>query len=435
MIVPRRWHGALEGFYGPPFSHDERLDFVRWLGTDAGGTDYVYAPKHDPFQRDRWREPYPPERLAEFAELVAAGRAVGVEVGFVLSPGLDWRAGDEPALVSKLRAFYEIGVRSLGVAFDDVAPGGAELGRAHGDAVAAAVAALPDDVRWAACPVDYATDRVTAYLAAFAAALPDGVDVMWTGPAIVSPDVPAAVARRLATELGRRLVLADNFPVADGPMAGVLHLGPYPARDPAVVEATGGALFNTMALPRASRVGVAVALRWWSDPTGHRERQWQSVVAGVPGLAPLARAARSWLTDPAPDPELAEWAYAALAGDDHRLEQWLARGCRDGLDVEWVAELEPWLTAWEWDAFAIAFVLHALRAGENGPGGAFAVAEAWRRVRLQEHQLFGIRYAMYPVTRREGDTEYADEAGVVEGDTLVDHICRRALEMLTGGAS
>jgi hypothetical protein len=423
------WHGVLEGFYGEPYADDARLDLVRWVGA-VGGRDYVYAPKDDPYQRAEWRTPYPPDRMQHFRELVAAGIAAGVRVGFVVSPGLDWTAGDEVPLVAKLRAFYELGVRSLGIAFDDVPPGGAELGAAHGGGVAAAVAALPDDVAWAACPVDYGTDHVTAYLGAFAAALPSGVDVFWTGPSVLSPDVPVEVTTELSRQLGRRLVFADNFPVSDGPMAGVLHLGPYPHRDPALPAALGGLLLNLGPLPVASRLPAAAGLRWWSEPQRDRTAVWQAELEGIPGLVPLARSCRSWLTEPGPDPELLDWTRAALDGDP-RLEVYLAAGCRTGLPPEWAADLEPWLQAWEWHAMAVPIVLAAARTGD-GPGGAFTVAEVWRRGLAMERQLFGIRWAFYPVTSRTGDVERADPAGLVRGDTLLDTLCREALGRLTG---
>ena len=422
------WCGVLEGFYGAPFAPGDRLSFLRWL-EDQGGRDYVYAPKGDPLLRDRWREPFPD--VSWFAELSA--HAPTVRLSVVLSPGLDWAGDDDIAtLVAKLTTLAEVGIDSLGIAFDDVPRGGEELGRSHGRAVAAAVAALPS-TRIAACPVDYAARRATSYLRGFCAEVPPEVDLFWTGPSIVSPTITAADVRSLSAELGgRRLVLADNVPVNDGAMTGVLHLGPYPARDPQIPALTGGLLLNVMPMPLASRVGVAAGLRWWADPTGDREAQWRGVVAEVPGLLPLARSCRSWLTDPGPDAELRTWALAALDGDDRRLEEWFARGCRDGLPEDWQAELEPWLAAWELMAFGLGFVLEVFRKGDLVEA-AFGIAEARRRMRACEEQLFGIRDAVYPVTVQERDVVRPDRAGVVEGHWLIDEVCARLLDQSYGG--
>jgi hypothetical protein len=430
-----RWCGVLEGFYGAPFAQHDRVELVQWAGS-RGLTDYVYAPKGDAFLRGRWREPHP--GATAVTDLVAVGAESGVRVAVVVSPGLDWSGVDDiTPLVAKLRWCYDLGVRALGVAWDDVPRGGAALGAAHGVAVAAAVASLPDDVQWATCPTDYAVARPTAYLKAFAHEVPAEVDLMWTGPAIVSPTVTLEDVESLSAALGHRLVLADNVPVNDGPMAGVLHLGPYPARDPRVVDATGGVLFNLMPLPRASRVMVEAGARWWADPSSDRDASWQAAVAGVPGLSPLARAARSWLTDPGPDADLLTWADAAVDDDaDTRLLDWLAAGCRADLAADWQAELEPWLQGWEWSAFVIAFALHAVRARPGDRVSAtLAVTEAWRRYRALEPQLFGIRYAGYPVTCQVGDEVWPDRAGTVVGESLVDRVCRQVLDRLYGAAS
>ena len=424
------WCGALEGFYGAPFAPADRLSFVRWLA-DEGGRDYVYAPKGDPLLRDRWREPFPD--VSWFSTLAAHVPTVRLSV--VLSPGLDWAGEDDiPTLVAKLTTLADVGIDSLGIAFDDVPRGGEDLGRSHGRAVAAAVAALPG-VRISACPVDYAVRTATSYLRGFSAELPTEVDLFWTGPAIVSPTITAADVTKLSAELGgRRLVLADNVPVNDGAMSGVLHLGPYPVRDPQIPELTGGLLLNLMPMPLASRVGVAAGLHWWADPHGDREAQWRDVVEEIPGLLPLARSCRSWLTDPGPDVELRSWAIAALGGEDRRLEDWFARGCREDLPEDWQVELEPWLATWELMAFGLGFVLDAVRKGDPVEA-AFGIAEARRRMRAQEQQLFGIRDAVYPVTEQEGDSIRPDRSGVVEGHWLIDEVCGRLLEQSYGGTS
>ncbi|MFN2537185.1 MAG: beta-N-acetylglucosaminidase domain-containing protein [Mycobacteriales bacterium] len=415
------WFGVLEGFYGSPFAAEDRLALVRWLAAE-GGRDYVYSPKGDPFLRDRWRTPFPDTSM--LTELLAGCRDVGIRLSVVVSPGLDWRGDTDTAvLVEKLQSLASLGISSLGIAFDDVPRGGASLGAAHGRAVAAAAAALPD-CTISTCPVDYAVSVPTSYLRAFEAELPPAVPLIWTGPSIVSPSVSVDDV----LPFDRPLVLADNVPVNDGAMGGVLHLGPYPARDPRLPEQVAGLLCNVMPLPLASRVGVACGLRWWRDPDGDREKQWEAVIADVPGLLPLARSCRSWLTDPGPDASVAAWA----ASRDPALEDFLAAGCRSDLPAAWQRELEPWLAAWELHAFALSYLVGL---GDDPVEGAFGVAEARRRIRAVEQQLWGIRDAVYPVTRQDGDAILPDRAGEVQGHDLVGQLCDALLDRYYGGTA
>src|SRR5690606_2632585 len=63
--------GVIEGFYGAPWTHAERLRLVEELGR-LRMNRYVYAPKDDPYHRRLWRESYPETEAAQLAELVAA---------------------------------------------------------------------------------------------------------------------------------------------------------------------------------------------------------------------------------------------------------------------------------------------------------------------------------------------------------------------------
>jgi hyaluronoglucosaminidase len=63
--------GIVEGFYGSPWTPAERLDQMAFYG-DMKLNTYIYAPKADPYHRDRWREPYPPDQLAGLGALVDA---------------------------------------------------------------------------------------------------------------------------------------------------------------------------------------------------------------------------------------------------------------------------------------------------------------------------------------------------------------------------
>jgi hypothetical protein len=415
----KRYIGAVEGYYGKPLAHNDRLDLVRWLGAH-GFNSYAYGPKDDPFHRARWREPYPDERLKELRDLIEVGSSAGVDVGLMLSPGLDWRDGDEDALVEKVRSLAALGAAGLSVAWDDVPGTGAETGAMHGRAIARAYERVDTDAYWMAVPVDYATPHATSYLRAFCDSLPDGVDVAWTGPGIVSPRVTAADARALSEALGRRLLFADNFPVNDGPMSSVLHLGPYPERDPQLVDEVAGVFFQLMPdKPIASRVGLGCGGAWWNDPASDREETWRKVVGEFDGLEPLARACRSWVADPVPDPEL-----LAMAADG-RLLGWLIEGCRKGLDPKLEREVEPWLDQWEWEGMALQCALIAKMI--PNPELKFVTATFWQVARRALYNVFGIRLAMYPVTTMDGETLVTTDEALVQGENLTDVLCREAI--------
>ena len=422
--MTKRTIGAVESYYGRPLDHADRLDLVRWLGSH-GFNAYAYGPKDDPYHRERWREPYPQAELEQLRELCEFGRSVGVDIGLGVSPGLDWKGpDDDAALATKLRSLSQVGATLMAVAWDDVPrPSGepaAALGAEHGRAIAAAMEAVSDDASWMAVPIDYAGNVVTPYLRAFSDALPGEIGIAWTGPGIVSVDVPASTARDLAEQLGRKLLFADNFPVNDGPMSGTLHLGPYPEREAALVDEVSGVFFNFMPnKPIASRVGLGCAAAWWNDPSSDRDQTWLELVRSFDGLEPLARACRSWVSDPAIDPEL-----LAMAADG-RLLPWLIEGCRAGLDPKLEAEVEPWLDQWEWEGMALQCALIAKMLPTHEL--KFLTATFWQIARRTLYNVFGIRLAMYPVTSTADAGFSVLPEALVQGENLTDVLCREAI--------
>lgn len=424
---------ALEGYYGPPLGDDERLAMLEFLAAhDYDG--YAYSPKDDPYHRDRWREPYPPEDVARLRALQETCAGLGLQLHLSIAPGLDWNPddpGDVEALVAKLEVFLDIGAAGVAVVWDDVPGEGPAVGAMHGRAVADAIERVgADRAHWVTCPVDYALDVPTGYFTAFVEALPPSVGVAWTGPAIVSPWVDGGHARRLADASGHGMFFGENYPVNDGGMAQVLHLGPYPPRGADLVDQSAGVLVNFMHLPRASRIGLATAARFWRNPGGDRRADWNAVLDEFPGIEPLARACSSWLDDPGPDPELLGWAEAAKGGDTTALRSYLEAGCRAGIEDEALAaEVEPWAAQWDLEAGAMLAALHLLeldRAPSMEEVGA--VALHWHLARRGEPQVFGIRFAYYPVNRRDGDRLTSDPRSVVHGPNLTDLVCTWALD-------
>jgi hyaluronoglucosaminidase len=417
------WLGCIEGYYGTPLTHDARRELMSWMSTKSLDV-FAYAPKDDPFHRHKWREPHPSESMNELGELIEYGKNCHVAFCYTISPGLDWNEGDEGVLIEKLRSLRALGCESMAILWDDVPPGGTELGETHGRAVARVVEAI-DGVRWWTVGTDYAVGGPTPYLEALCKAVPDEVLVAWTGPYVVPLTISGAEASKLADVLGRKLLLWENFPVNDGPMSSVLHIGPYPERDAALVDASSGLLLNLMPQAKANRIGVTCGAAFWRDPNTDREAVWREALSELPGIEPLARASRSWVGSPGPDPELVGWMTAAPV--DKRLRSYLEAGCRDGLDAELAEELAPWLDAWDTEAQAMLMCLDVLergyRSGPRGIGGGVL----WTNARRQEKQVFGIRNAVYPVMQQRGKETTAHPRATAVSENLTDMLARRAV--------
>src|SRR5256712_7078213 len=65
--------GIVEGFYGTPWSHQDRLEVLRFEG-QHGMNVYYYAPKDDPYHRKLWQEPHPPPQMKRAAEFARGSR-------------------------------------------------------------------------------------------------------------------------------------------------------------------------------------------------------------------------------------------------------------------------------------------------------------------------------------------------------------------------
>ncbi|MCC6156455.1 MAG: beta-N-acetylglucosaminidase domain-containing protein [Deltaproteobacteria bacterium] len=138
--VPFAASGIVEGFYGRPWSHEERRRMILLLGRLDQGI-YIYGPKNDPLHRDEWRTPYGDDAIARFAELQELSAMVGVTMSFGISPGKDMDLDDPDergTLVAKLAPFVEVGYRHFTLLFDDIefgleTPIDAAMGAAHVD--------------------------------------------------------------------------------------------------------------------------------------------------------------------------------------------------------------------------------------------------------------------------------------------------------------
>ena len=280
-----RLRGIIEGFYGEPWSHAERLGLLRFAGAE-GFNLWVHAPKDDPYHRRLWREPYPEEELVRIAELAAEAARLGVDFAYAIAPGLDLcysKESEWEVLLAKVDQVRSVGIRSFQLLWDDLehtlnCPEDEAL-YGHEERPSAAAQA-PFTNRFAkeveqsgslvVCPMGYAGTGDSPYRKIFGERLDPGIVVYWTGPEVVSIGI-SREALDLAVERfrGHELLLWDNYPVNDFE-PGKLFLGPLRGRDPRLAEGRcAGLVANAMVQAVPSKLALATVADWLRDPHGY----------------------------------------------------------------------------------------------------------------------------------------------------------------------
>jgi hypothetical protein len=371
--------GVIEGFYGGPWSHQQRLDLMR-LSSSLKLNSYVYAPKDDPYHRMQWRSPYPPAQLAQLGELVAAAADNGVDFVYALHPAMSMRFSDDAehaALAAKAEQLWSIGVPTIALLFDDVPPQlvdeadvaafGADpgaLGRAHGTTCARFErdAMRPRGIAGplVMVPTDYAGDDPSPYRTALAETLPSDALVWWTGPDIVVGAIGRDDIDRAAVSFGRELLLWDNFPVNDFDRTRAF-LGPLSGRTTDLLgSAIRGITANPMVEYAPSAFAIASIADWAWNPAGYDERRSAAAalqfVAGddAETLAPLVSVLSSWPPSAPSHVRLGELLVAALRGEVAGELDSLLAGLAHVAPRE-SHGLEPWIAASRaWGAAASA---------------------------------------------------------------------------------
>lgn len=283
---PFRLRGVVEGFYNDPWPHTQRLKVISFLPS-ARMNYYLYAPKHDPYHRQLWREPYPPAEMDNFRELISAARAHGVTFNFGISPGLDFNHQD-PAdlerLKQKLADMAGLGVRAFTLCLDDIT----DWKKSDARTAARQVKLTNEIHRWLQerfpgselifvptiyfCTYEHWVKNKSAYadyLKGLAALAPE-IRVMWTGPGhIFSEKITLESAQSLSRLWDRKILIWDNNPVNDVTLRHHIIMAPYYGRDPRLSAAVEGVLLNPMFLPHSSLVTVSTAGEFLFDPQGY----------------------------------------------------------------------------------------------------------------------------------------------------------------------
>lgn len=292
------YRGSVEGFYGTPWTHRERLAHLDFLGAHRMNT-YVYAPKDDPYHRELWREPYPEAELARLGELVRRAVDNHVTLVFSVSPGLSIRYADPKdlaALLAKFDAVRALGCDAFAVALDDIdhavwhgpddrdrfaTPGAAHawlVNEVHDWAVRAGVTRPVQVV-----PTEYHGLDDTPYKQDLRTRLAPDVHVWWTGHDVIPRTITVDEVARAAALFGHPVLVWDNYPVNDY-IAGRVPLGDYSGRENGLSAHVAGVLSNPANQVAMSTVALcSFADYGWDDTAfdaGESHRRALAELAG-----------------------------------------------------------------------------------------------------------------------------------------------------------
>jgi protein O-GlcNAcase/histone acetyltransferase len=256
--------GVIEGFYGQPWTDAERAGLFDRMAAWELNT-YVYAPKDDLKHRALWREAYSPSETEPLVHIIEACRVRRLRFIYAISPGLDMRfsqASDLERLFQRIGQMVSLGCSDFAVLFDDI-PGELDardlerwgsLAAAHSHVANSLFDWLRDRVppgerRFVFCPTPYCGRMAASglggpdYLATIGRLLRPRIDIFWTGPEIISREIPLAHVQELQATIRRPPLIWDNLHANDYDSRRCF-CGPYSGRPPELRAHVTGVLSN-----------------------------------------------------------------------------------------------------------------------------------------------------------------------------------------------
>ena len=274
------FRGYIEGFYGYPWTHEERMSLMEDTAKYKMNT-YIYAPKDDPYHRTNWKELYPEEQAQQIAELAQAGHDNNFNFCWTIHPGatLQFNDTDFQALINKYEQLYDLGVRQFGVLFDDTNDwynGSAQVSfinriddefvKAKGDVRPLIVVSARYNSAWG---------PTVSYFRPYMSDLHKDIQIMWTGAATMS-NISHDVYEwpKSWTGVDRDLAVWWNYPVNDY-CDGKLLMAPLHNLNPDLDNVTGF-FSNPMQQADASKVALySIADYTWNTDAFDYKSSWE----------------------------------------------------------------------------------------------------------------------------------------------------------------
>ncbi|XP_061736890.1 protein O-GlcNAcase isoform X2 [Nerophis ophidion] len=251
--------GVVEGFYGRPWTMEQRTELFK-REQKWGLNTYLYAPKDDYKHRMYWRDLYCPEEAGQLIALISAAKQHNIDFIYAISPGLDITFSNRKevtALKRKLDQVRDFGCSSFSLLFDDIETEMCPADKQAFSSFAHAQVAITNEVyqhlgepeTFLFCPTDYCAAFCTpnvsqsSYLHTVGDKLLPGIDVLWTGPKVVSHKISVKSIEEVSSVLKRAPVIWDNIHANDyDPQR--IFMGPFKDRPTELIPKLRGVLTN-----------------------------------------------------------------------------------------------------------------------------------------------------------------------------------------------
>jgi hyaluronoglucosaminidase len=290
--------GYIEGFYGTPWSFEERASMLR-LMSEHGMNTYYYAPKDDEYHRDKWSELYPDDRLDEVIRIKNLADECFVDLHFCIAPGLSIKYSDEGhfnLLMAKFRQLYDVGIRNFGLLLDDIPENlqyhddiekFGETVNAHiylANRVYDEMKSLDRDIKLTVCPRQYHGRGDEYFISKLGSGIEPDISLFWTGRNICSQELTVIEAVRFIESTRHRPLYWDNFPVNDAEMMNEMHLGYIDGREPELYRYSEGIISNCMEYCECSKIPLLTVADYLWNPTSYdHESSWEYALKVVVG--------------------------------------------------------------------------------------------------------------------------------------------------------
>lgn len=286
--------GIVEGFYGRPWSHDERKEIIRFISSQ-GYNFYLYGPKDDFYHRSKWRLPYPETAFKKLVELIKLCKQQNIIFSFAVSPGLSIKYSsdkDFSLLCHKFEAVYRQGVRHFSLFLDDIPPQLLHpedkkrfktLGVAHSSLVNRLnqfLKQLDNGNQLLFVPTEYHGLKNTLYLSTIAHQIDKTIPICWTGNSIVSREISENDLITITGILKRKVFIWDNFPVNDY-STDKLFLAPITGRPANLKKYVSVYAANPMNQPESSKIPlmtIAAYLKSSENAPYHPWVEWENAI-------------------------------------------------------------------------------------------------------------------------------------------------------------